>query len=319
MNYVYIHVHEVNTLVDAINKVTDKYQNQSVKKVNQDKKTEDLLFNYNADFNWFTDTEKECEDDKALQIKKNHIIQIISEDKNAPENADKEKIADYLIDAWKDTNVDFHALIAVAKQETHFTENASGNTGYGLMQITSIVAKDFYQRPGIYDKEFADLLKSEFGNSLENLFKTLDEKRGLTDELKILEAENKVPYANAGKFDEIMKKKSSEFSFVQEQKETGESFDELYNRMGKFGQLLYDNKNPEILMEAIRNDSALNCKVGAYRLKQAINASKGNIQKAFEDYNSTDIKESYAKIALSYYNNSKEIEKTNEKSLNVKM
>lgn len=308
-------------MVDAVNNVMCKSGNTpQILNKNENIKVPLIFSEFGANMDKYNPLEDYNERIDNLNAKKNHIIEIISKDSAAPKSVNKEKIAQYLVDAWEETNVDFHALIAVAKQETHFNENVGIANGSGLMQITSLVVKDFYQRPGIYDKEFADLLKSEFGNSLENLFKVLDEKHKPIDELKILQAENRVPYANAGKYDEIMRKKMFDFSFVKEQKEEeGESFDELYNRIGKFGQLLYDNKNPETLMKAIRTDSAVNCRVGAYRLRRAINVSNGDIQKAFEYYNLSPGKIKYGKSALIFYNNSKEVEKAQEKLFNVKM
>lgn len=224
--------------------------------------------------------------------KEKHVINVITNDL-AAKNVNKEKVAEMIVDAHEETGIDLNALIAVAKQETHFAEKTKFDNGSGMMQVTSIVLKDMYQSPEKYDKEFGKILKNEFGDSLKNLFAKLDE-------LKEKHTDNTFIFG----FNNFNMNKNRNIVIPYEQ---SENFDELYKRIGHFGQILYDNKNSTELLNAIRKDSALNIRIGAYRLRRALNRFS-DIRKAFENYNSGPSMQSYGESAYKHYLNSKKLQ-----------
>ncbi len=68
--------------------------------------------------------------------------------------------------------------------------------------------------------------------------------------------------------------------------------------LGAFGKILEKYKNPKALMKALRKDSALNIKMGAYLFKAKLAQAHGNEKKALVLYNGSKIKEKYAKEVI---------------------
>lgn len=64
--------------------------------------------------------------------------------------------------------------------------------------------------------------------------------------------------------------------------------------LGSFGKILEKYKNPKGLMSAIRKDSALNIKLGAYLFKAKLAQARGDEKKALVLYNGSKIKDKYA-------------------------
>ena len=81
--------------------------------------------------------------------------------------------------------------------------------------------------------------------------------------------------------------------------------------LGNLGNLLYRYKNPSKLYKSIRENFDLNLKVGAFILRGYINESKGNLRKAFYNYNGNtkinpetkrQYRQDYADFAMATYN-----------------
>ncbi len=90
---------------------------------------------------------------------KNHIAKVIKEDEDRGNSKyTPEQISSLIVKTSKKYDVDPLIVAAIAKQETHFTQELSGKNGKGMMQLTSISLKDMYQRSKIYGKELKPLL-----------------------------------------------------------------------------------------------------------------------------------------------------------------
>ena len=84
---------------------------------------------------------------------------IIKDDKNA-HNIDVDRMASKITDAAFQAGIKPDSLAAIVQNESHFSERmiSTGN-GKGPAGITSIVPKDMYQRPELYDSKLALLIK----------------------------------------------------------------------------------------------------------------------------------------------------------------
>ena len=84
---------------------------------------------------------------------------IIKNDKKAHE-IDVDRMASKITDAAFQVGIKPDSLAAIVQNESHFSERmiSSGN-GKGPAGITSIVPKDMYQRPELYDSKLALLIK----------------------------------------------------------------------------------------------------------------------------------------------------------------
>lgn len=94
-----------------------------------------------------------------LLRQKSRIENIIKNDKAAPADLNTEQMAQWIMNASKEFNVDPLVISCIAQQETHFTQNVPTKNGSGIMQLTSIVMEDMYQRPQVYDKALLPYLE----------------------------------------------------------------------------------------------------------------------------------------------------------------
>lgn len=96
-----------------------------------------------------------------LNRQKSLIIQIMQEDKNCCKTADKNKIAENIINLSKEYGANPIHIACIVKKESHFTEHVNKGSGKGLMQLTKIAVKDMYQRPHLYHSAL-DNIKKEY-------------------------------------------------------------------------------------------------------------------------------------------------------------
>lgn len=103
---------------------------------------------------------QEAEDkEKAANEVKAKIANVISSDEaQGNTKYSDEEISKMIYDAAEKYGVDPKLVASVCKQETHFTQEKSGSSGKGMMQLTTISLKDMYAREKIYDKELKPLL-----------------------------------------------------------------------------------------------------------------------------------------------------------------
>ncbi len=119
--------------------------------------------------------ELRAKDVKAYEEKQKMISDIIEKDKSSPRDfmdSDRKKLAEFIINVSEISGIDYDIITFIAQSESHFNQNLSGESGKGLMQITSIVPKDMFQRPAFYDENLKPMIK-EYG-SLEKLFEAKD-------------------------------------------------------------------------------------------------------------------------------------------------
>lgn len=97
--------------------------------------------------------------EKAANEVKAKIANVISSDEAQGETKySDEEISKMIYDAAEKYGIDPKLVASVCKQETHFTQERSGSSGKGMMQLTTISLKDMYAREKIYDKELKPLL-----------------------------------------------------------------------------------------------------------------------------------------------------------------
>lgn len=94
-----------------------------------------------------------------INHKKALILRIMQEDKNCCKTADKNKIAENIINLSNEYGADPIHIACIVKKESHFTENINKGPAKGLMQITKITVKDMYQRPDLYHSGLDEIKK----------------------------------------------------------------------------------------------------------------------------------------------------------------
>lgn len=104
-------------------------------------------------------------------IYKNRVLaikSIIEEDPSAPEYVNSTKLANMIMQTGKETGMDPLVIACICKKETHFDQKKLNVNGKGIMQITSIVTEDMYQRTQLYEPKMKGLIE-KYG-SLEKVF-----------------------------------------------------------------------------------------------------------------------------------------------------
>ena len=95
------------------------------------------------------------------KLKKQIILKIMNDDKSLPQNLNKNKMAETILNVSNELGVDPIILSCIIKKETHFKSGLDGKGAKGLMQITGITIKDMYQkgRARLYHDALNDLKK----------------------------------------------------------------------------------------------------------------------------------------------------------------
>lgn len=106
-------------------------------------------------FNNYINSLKNKELEKDLTVVKG----ILDEEKDAPKNLDKNKMAEMIVKAAYEAGVDPIIIAHIARRESDLNQYADNGTGKGLMQLTPISIEDMYQRPNIYEPELQPILK----------------------------------------------------------------------------------------------------------------------------------------------------------------
>lgn len=98
---------------------------------------------------------------KEQLLQKNVVLKIMDDDKNLPQNLDKNKMASTILNIANELGADPITVACIIKQETHFKSGLNGGGPKGLMQITGITVKDMYQkgRDRLYHGALNDLKK----------------------------------------------------------------------------------------------------------------------------------------------------------------
>lgn len=102
--------------------------------------------------------EAEAKEKAANEVKAKIANVISSDEAQGDTKYSDEEISKMIYDAAEKYGVDPKLVASVCKQETHFTQERSGSSGKGMMQLTTISLKDMYAREKIYDKELKPLL-----------------------------------------------------------------------------------------------------------------------------------------------------------------
>lgn len=102
--------------------------------------------------------EAEAKEKAANEVKAKIANVISSDEAQGKTKYSDEEISKMIYDAAKKYGIDPKLVASVCKQETHFTQERSGSSGKGMMQLTTISLKDMYAREKIYDKELKPLL-----------------------------------------------------------------------------------------------------------------------------------------------------------------
>lgn len=102
--------------------------------------------------------EAEAKEKAANEVKAKIANVISSDEAQGNTKYSDEEISKMIYDAAEKYGVDPKLVASVCKQETHFTQERSGSSGKGMMQLTTISLKDMYAREKIYDKELKPLL-----------------------------------------------------------------------------------------------------------------------------------------------------------------
>lgn len=102
--------------------------------------------------------EAEAKEKAANEVKAKIANVISSDEAQGNTKYSDEEISKMIYDAAEKYGVDPKLVASVCKQETHFTQEKSGSSGKGMMQLTTISLKDMYAREKIYDKELKPLL-----------------------------------------------------------------------------------------------------------------------------------------------------------------
>ena len=98
--------------------------------------------------------EAEAKEKAANEVK----AKISSDEAQGKTKYSDEEISKMIYDAAEKYGIDPKLVASVCKHETHFTQERSGSSGKGMMQLTTISLKDMYAREKIYDKELKPLL-----------------------------------------------------------------------------------------------------------------------------------------------------------------
>lgn len=95
------------------------------------------------------------------KLKKQIILKIMNDDKSLPQNLNKNKMAETILNVSNELGVDPIILSCIIKKETHFKSGLDGKGAKGLMQITGITIKDMYQkgRDKLYHSALNDIKK----------------------------------------------------------------------------------------------------------------------------------------------------------------
>lgn len=102
--------------------------------------------------------EAEAKEKAANEVKAKIANVISSDEAQGDTKYSDEEISKMIYDAAEKYGIDPKLVASVCKQETHFTQEKSGSSGKGMMQLTTISLKDMYAREKIYDKELKPLL-----------------------------------------------------------------------------------------------------------------------------------------------------------------
>lgn len=102
--------------------------------------------------------EAEAKEKAANEVKAKIANVISSDEAQGKTKYSYEEISKMIYDAAEKYGIDPKLVASVCKQETHFTQERSGSSGKGMMQLTTISLKDMYAREKIYDKELKPLL-----------------------------------------------------------------------------------------------------------------------------------------------------------------
>lgn len=102
--------------------------------------------------------EAEAKEKAANEVKAKIANVISSDEAQGKTKYSDEEISKMIYDAAEKYGIDPKLVASVCKQETHFTQEKSGSSGKGMMQLTTISLKDMYAREKIYDKELKPLL-----------------------------------------------------------------------------------------------------------------------------------------------------------------
>lgn len=102
--------------------------------------------------------EAEAKEKAANEVKAKIANVISSDEAQGNTKYSDEEISKMIYDAAEKYGIDPKLVASVCKQETHFTQERSGSSGKGMMQLTTISLKDMYAREKIYDKELKPLL-----------------------------------------------------------------------------------------------------------------------------------------------------------------
>lgn len=132
------------------------------------------------------------------------IKSVIEEDPETPKDVDTTKLANMIMQTGKETGVEPLVIACICKKETHFDQGKNVSSGKGIMQITSIVTEDMFQRFQLYEPKT----------------KVLIEKYGSLE--KAFQAKKKNPSINLGDFGEMLYKyKTPEKLYAALQKDAG--------------------------------------------------------------------------------------------------
>ena len=102
--------------------------------------------------------EAEAKEKAANEVKAKIANVISSDEAQGKTKYSDEEISKMIYDAAEKYGIDPKLVASVCKHETHFTQERSGSSGKGMMQLTTISLKDMYAREKIYDKELKPLL-----------------------------------------------------------------------------------------------------------------------------------------------------------------
>lgn len=116
-----------------------------------------FMSNTNKEFFLSKSTMAKIAELNIIKKQRNTVLNIIQEDLMCAPNADKNKIANHIVNVAKEYDADPIHIACIAKKETHFTENIKSYNGQGMMQITYVSIQDMFKRPDIYHKKLSEI------------------------------------------------------------------------------------------------------------------------------------------------------------------
>ena len=105
-------------------------------------------------------TETPAQNEQMTRQQGQELVSIIIKDDKNAHKIDVARMASKITDAAFQVGIKPDSLAAIVQNESHFSEQMiMSSKGKGPTGITSIVPKDMYKRPGLYDSKLALLIK----------------------------------------------------------------------------------------------------------------------------------------------------------------